>query len=72
MHCIATSLVFWVYTLIQETIDYIVKKDFGLDNSDCVESDSVTKQWFEDLKEDFIRILLSNFSIFSLRFKFFS
>jgi hypothetical protein len=26
MHCIATSMCFWIYTIVQETIDYIVKK----------------------------------------------
>ena len=27
MHCIATSLSFWVYTIVNETIDYMVKKE---------------------------------------------
>ena len=26
MHCIATSVSFWIYTIVNETIDYIVKK----------------------------------------------
>jgi CDP-diglyceride synthetase len=29
MHCIATSVSFWIYTIVNETIDYMVKKQSG-------------------------------------------
>ena len=34
MHCLATSLSFWAYTLVNETIDVLVKKTFYYDDCD--------------------------------------
>ena len=35
MHCLSSSFSFWMYTLINETLDAIVKKYFGKKSSDC-------------------------------------
>ena len=37
MHCLATSLSFWAYTLVNETVDVLVKKKFYYE--DCEEGD---------------------------------
>ena len=53
MHCISSLLSFWLNTLIDETLDALVKKYFFHKESDCHESDHTTKPSSNTEDDDF-------------------
>lgn len=44
MHCISSSLCFWVYTIINETLDSIVAKEFFYGDSGCFDNGTCVKK----------------------------
>lgn len=50
MHCIAASLCFWIFTIVQETVDTIVSKEYFPTKSKCYSDDNTTT-YFTDWRD---------------------